>query len=77
MSMTLGLQVRLTSGYTKAAAKYKDKEERTLLEVIQGSTGGGVTVAPCSKSVPIKDKNYLPASRPANCVGIAINNSGN
>jgi hypothetical protein len=77
MSMTLGLQVRLTSGYTKAAAKYKDKEERTLLEVIQGSTGGGVTVAPCSKSVPIKDKNYLLASRPANCVGIAINNSGN
>jgi len=77
MNMTLGLQVQLASGYSKAAAKYKDKEERTLLEVINGSTDGGITVAPCTKNVPLKDKNYLLASQPANCVTIAINNSGN
>lgn len=76
LSMTLGLQVQLAGGYAKAAAKYKDKEERTLLEVLSGSTDGGVTVAPCTKDVQLKEKGYLFASRPANCVSIAVNNSG-
>ena len=76
MSITLGMQVQLASGYSKAAAMYKDKEERTLLEVNQGSTGGGVTVPPCTKADKTKDKAFLIASRPANCVAIAVNNSG-
>ena len=76
MSTTLGMQVQLAAGYSKAAAIYKNKEERTLLEVNQDSTGGGVTVPPCSKVDTIKDKAFLIASRPANCVSIVVNNSG-
>ena len=79
LSLVLGIQIQLASCYSKACAKYGDKEERSLLEVKLGSTGGGVAVPPCSKeSLQSKEesKSYLYASRPANCVSIVVNNSG-
>lgn len=79
MSETLGTAIQLAPCYTKACAKYADNEERSLLEVKQGSTGGGVAVPPCSKGSlgsQEESKLYLFASRPANCVGITVNNSG-
>jgi len=79
MSVTLGTQIQLAPCYSKACAKYADKEERSLLEVNQGSTGGGVAVPPCSKESlgsQEESKLYLLASRPANCVTITVNNSG-
>lgn len=79
MSVTLGTQIQLAPCYSKACAKYGNKEERSLLEVRQGSTGGGVAVPPCSKGSLVSQEEsrlYLFSSRPANCVGIAVNNSG-
>jgi hypothetical protein len=75
MSKALGIHLQLATCYLKATAKYADPEERSLLEVKQGSTGGGVETPPCSKGTA----NNIPASeasRPANCVHVVVNNSG-
>lgn len=75
LSVELGTSIKLAAGYSKAAAPYQDPEERTLLEVEQNSTGGGITVPPCSQ-FPLKDQSYSFASRPANCVSLVVNNTG-
>lgn len=77
ISTTLTTPVQLAKGYSKAAAKYNaDLEQRTLLEVSHNDTGGGTTVAPCTKEGTAKDQMHLLASRPANCVSFAVNNTG-
>jgi len=63
MSETLHTQIQLSPDYSKAAAKYNDKEERTLLEIRAGRTGGGISAAPCTKADMRKDKDYAIATR--------------
>jgi hypothetical protein len=76
MSEALGFHLQLANCYLGAAAKYADPEERSLLEVKQGSTGGGVDIPPCTKGNAKKMSNYAAASRPANCVNAVVNNCG-
>lgn len=76
MSLALGMPIQLASGYLMAAAKYKLADDRTLLEVLAGSTGGGIEVPPCPDKAPKRDSAHQEASRPANCVHLVVNNTG-